>query len=168
MAAIDIEEEVTQTIEAALSGLYNIRNMRSVSRDDISMVYLEFSWDADMDLTFIKVRNKLDRIQKLLPDFAARPTILRFDPSSSPFMMLAVTGDRIERPVSDEDYRAALVELKDVAKAIVKPRLEQIQGVAQALRRRWTRKGSPSRDRPPQMSRLWCGVRRCRGGLDAV
>ena len=133
VATIDIEEEVTQTIEAALSGLYNIRNMRSVSRDDISMVYLEFSWDADMDLTFIKVRNKLDRIQKLLPDFAARPTILRFDPSSSPFMMLAVTGDRIERPVSDEDYRAALVELKDVAKAIVKPRLEQIQGVAQAL-----------------------------------
>ena len=133
VAAIDIEEEVTQTIEAALSGLYNIRNMRSVSRDDISMVYLEFSWDAGMDLTFIKVRNKLDRIQKLLPDFAERPTILRFDPSSSPFMMLAVTGDRIERPVSDEDYRAALVELKDVAKAIVKPRLEQIQGVAQAL-----------------------------------
>ena len=133
VAAIDIEEEVTQTIEAALSGLYNIRNMRSVSRDDLSMVYLEFSWDADMDLTFIKVRNKLDRIQKLLPDFAARPTILRFDPSSSPFMMLAVTGDRIERPVSDEDYRAALVELKDVAEEVVKPRLEQIQGVAQAL-----------------------------------
>ncbi len=133
VAAIDIEEEVTQTIEAALSGLYNIRNMRSVSRDDLSLVYLEFSWDADMDLTFIKVRNKLDRIQKLLPDFAARPTVLRFDPSSSPFMMLAVTGDRIEHPVSDEDYRAALVELKDVAKAIVKPRLEQIQGVAQAL-----------------------------------
>ncbi|MYB67369.1 MAG: efflux RND transporter permease subunit [Gemmatimonadetes bacterium] len=133
VAAIDIEEEVTQTIEAALSGLYNIRNMRSVSRDDISMIYLEFSWDADMDLTFIKVRNKLDRIQQLLPDFAARPTILRFDPSSSPFMMLAVTGDRIERPVSDEDYRAALVELKDVAEAVVKPRLEQIQGVAQAL-----------------------------------
>ncbi|MXX40394.1 MAG: efflux RND transporter permease subunit [Gemmatimonadetes bacterium] len=59
--------------------------------------------------------------------------MLRFDPSSSPFMMLAVTGDRIERPVSDEDYRAALVELKDVAEAVVKPRLEQIQGVAQAL-----------------------------------
>lgn len=133
VAAIDIEEEVTQTIEAALSGLYNIRNMRSVSRDDLSMIYLEFSWDADMDLTFIKVRNKLDRIQQLLPDFAARPTILRFDPSSSPFMMLAVTGDRIEHPVSDEDYQAALVELKDVAEAVVKPRLEQIQGVAQAL-----------------------------------
>ena len=133
VAAIDIEEEVTQTIEASLSGLYNIRNMRSVSRDDLSMVYLEFNWDANMDLTFIRVRNKLDRIQQLLPDFAARPTILRFDPSSSPFMMLAVTGDRIERPVSDEDYKAALVELKDISEAVVKPRLEQIQGVAQAL-----------------------------------
>ena len=133
VAAIDIEEEVAQTIEAALSGLYNIRNMRSISRDDLSMIYLEFSWDANMDLTFIKVRNKLDRIQQLLPDFAARPTILRFDPSSSPFMMLAVSGDRIEHPVSDEDYRAALVELKNVAEAVVKPRLEQIRGVAQAL-----------------------------------
>ena len=133
VAAIDIEEEVAQTIEAALSGLYNIRNMRSVSRDELSMVYLEFSWDANMDLTFIKVRNKLDRVQHLLPDFAARPTILRFDPSSSPFMMLAVTGDRIEHPVSDEDYQAALVELKNVAEAVVKPRLEQIRGVAQTL-----------------------------------
>ena len=133
VSAIDIEEEVTQTIEAALSGLYNIRNMRSVSRDDLSMVYLDFSWDANMDLTFIKVRNKLDRAQQLLPDFAARPTILRFDPSSSPFMTLAVSGDRIERPVSDADYRAALVELKNIAEAVVKPRLEQISGVAQAL-----------------------------------
>ncbi len=133
VAAIDIEEEVTQAIEAALSGLYDIRNMRSVSRDDLSMIYLEFSWDADMDLTFIKVRNKLDRIQQRLPDFAARPTILRFDPSSSPFMMLAISGDRIEHPVSDEDYRAALVELKNVAEEVIKPRLEQIQGVAQAL-----------------------------------
>ena len=132
-SAIDIEEQVAQTIEASLSGLYNIRNMRSVSRDGLSLFYLEFSWDANMDLTFIKVRNKLDKLQQLLPDFAARPTILRFDPSSSPFMMLAVTGDRIEHPVSDEDYRAALVELKDVAEAVVKPRLEQVQGVAQAL-----------------------------------
>ena len=133
VSAIDIEEEITQTIEASLSGLYNIRNMRSVSRDDLSLVYLEFNWDANMDLTFIKVRNKLDRIQQLLPDFAARPTILRFDPSASPFMMLAVSGDRIEHPVSDEDYQAALVELKNVAEEVVKPRLEQIQGVAQAL-----------------------------------
>ena len=133
VAAIDIEEEVTQTIEASLSGLYNIRNMRSVSRDDRSMVYLEFSWDANMDLTFIKVRNKLDRVQQLLPEFAARPTILRFDPAASPFMTLAVSGDRIEHPVSDADYQAALVELKNIAETVVKPRLEQISGVAQAL-----------------------------------
>lgn len=132
-SALDVEAEVSQTIEASLSGLYNIRNMRSVSRDDRSMVYLEFSWDANMELAFIKVRNKLDRVQQLLPDFAARPTILRFDPSSSPFMTLAISGDRLEHPASDADYRAALVELKNVAEAVVKPRLEQIRGVAQAL-----------------------------------
>ncbi len=133
VSAFDIEAEVTPVLEASLSGLYNMRNMHSVSRDDHSLVYLEFSWEADMDLTFIQVRNKLDQIQQQLPEFAARPTILRFDPSASPFMTLAITGDRIEQPVSDEDYQKALVELKRVAEAVVKPRLEQVAGVAQAL-----------------------------------
>ena len=45
-------------------------------------------------------------------------------------MTLVVTSDRVQQPRSTRDYQAALVELKEVAQAIVKRRLEQIDGVA--------------------------------------
>lgn len=131
--ARDVEELVTQRIEATLNTLNNIHKIRSISRDGIAFIHIEFNWGTDMDVAFIKVRGKLDRMQGSLPDFAERPTLLRFDPASTPIMTLVVTGERIEHPKSAEDFQNALVELKEVASSIIKRRLEQIDGIAQAL-----------------------------------
>ena len=126
--ARDVEEHVTRPIEAALSALSGVRRLKSISQDGISFVEVEFNWGSDMDLNFIKARSSLD--QGHLPQTADRPTILRFDPSAAPIMTLVITGDRVEQPRSTRDHQAALMELKEMAEAVVKRRLEQIDGVA--------------------------------------
>ncbi len=126
--ARDVEEHVTRPIEASLSAISGVRRLKSISQDGISFVEVEFNWGSDMDLSFIKARSSLD--QGHLPQTAGRPTILRFDPSAAPIMTLVITGDRVEQPRSTRDHQAALMELKEVAQAVVKRRLEQIDGVA--------------------------------------
>ena len=128
MNARDVEEYVTRPLEAALSAVSSVRRLKSVSREGLSFVEVAFRWGSDMDLGFIQVRGSLD--QGRLPQAAGRPTILRFDPSAAPIMTLIVTGDRIEHPQSTRDYHEALMELKEVSEAVVKRRLEQIDGVA--------------------------------------
>ncbi len=131
--ARDVEENVTQIIEASLSTIQNVRQINSVSREGISFIYITFNWGTDMDMAFIQVRSKLDRMQEGLPEFVERSTILRFDPASTPIMTMVVTGDRIENPKSTKDFQEALVELREVSSSIVKRRLEQIDGIADVL-----------------------------------
>ncbi len=128
MNARDVEEYVTRPLEAVLSAVSKVHRIRSVSREGLSFVDVSFRWGSDMDLAFVQVRSSLD--QGMLPQAAGRPTILRFDPASAPIMTLIVTGSRIERPRSRQDYNEALMELKEVSESVVKRRLEQIDGVA--------------------------------------
>lgn len=129
----DVETKVTETLEAALSTMQEVRKIHSISRQGLSLIYVEFKWGTDMDMGFIKTRSKLDRIQHTLPEFADRPTVLRFDPTSTPMMILVATGNRIQNPKSLKDYQEALVELKQVSLSILKRRLEQIEGIAYAM-----------------------------------
>ena len=124
----DVEEYVTRPLEAAVSAVGAVRRIESVSQDGLSLIDVRFRWGSDMDLGFIQARGSLD--QAVLPRTAARPAILRFDPSAAPVMTLIVTGDRIENPRSTRDYHEALMELKEVSEAVVKRRLEQLDGVA--------------------------------------
>lgn len=157
----EIDQSVTQPVEAALGTVVGVKRVSSVSREGISVVTVEFYWGTDMDFAFLGVREKLDQMRGHLPREAGRPTILRIDPSTEPVMTLAVsftppTASMVNDPTSGDlnalaargrggsgitardsqdrtlDQQSGLVELKETARALVKRRLEQIDGVAQA------------------------------------
>src|SRR5690606_15533146 len=77
-------------------------------------------WGTDMDFAALNVREKLDNLGDGLPDQAARPVVLRTDPTAEAVMALSMSGP------SD------LWALKELAESVFKRRLEQIDGVAQA------------------------------------
>ncbi len=131
--AQDIEKNVTEWIESALSTVQDVNRIESVSRDGLSLIHVDFGWGSNMNIAFINVRNRLDRIQENLPEFVERSVILSFDPSSTPIMTLVVTGDRVENPTTAKSYENALAELKEVSETVIKRRLEQLDGVAYAL-----------------------------------
>ncbi|MFQ5605774.1 MAG: efflux RND transporter permease subunit [bacterium] len=116
---VEVEELVTVPIEQAVSTLSRLRRLRSISKEGISLVMMEFLWGTDMDIAALNVREKLDNLRWLLPRDAGRPTILRLDPHSQPVMSLSVTG-------------GDLVALKELTRNVFKRRLEQIKGVALA------------------------------------
>jgi len=147
----EIENTLTQPIEAALGTVTGAKKVSSVSREGLSVVNVEFYWGTEMDFATLGVREKLDQLRALLPREAGRPTILRVDPSAEPILTIAVSeqvpdrqslSDGASIPKIDSDVVLVdlevegsiekLVELKETARALIKRRIEQIDGVAQA------------------------------------
>ena len=129
----EVETQITQQIESQFATLKSIRNIQSVSKSGISLVTLEFYWGTQMDQVLLEVREKLDDLSYALPESAGRPNLLRFDPAADPIMTLVVTSGRLENPKNQRDATEALMELKNFVTFIVKRRLEQINGIAQAV-----------------------------------
>jgi len=120
VAPEEIENSITKPIESILTTVPGIKNISSISQEGVSLVMISFQWGTNMDYTTLTVREKLDKVRyDQLPENASRPVIIRVDPSQQPIMSLSVSG---------ED----LMQLKESANAIIKRRLEQIDGVALA------------------------------------
>jgi len=118
VAPEEIETLITAPLEAVVSTIPGLRKVESISKEGVSFMTLEFDWGTDMDFAVLHTREKLDNARYSLPEDAGRPTIILLDPKSKPIMILALSGER------------NLVELKEFAEELIKPRLEQIQGIA--------------------------------------
>ncbi|MCP3979999.1 MAG: efflux RND transporter permease subunit [bacterium] len=117
-APVSVEQFVTRPMEESVGVIPGLREMRSVSRAGVSEVVLEFDWDEPMGRVSMEVREKMGLAE--LPREAARPRLLRFDPSLDPIVRLAFSGER------------SLDELRQVAERWLRPRLEAVSGVAAA------------------------------------
>jgi HAE1 family hydrophobic/amphiphilic exporter-1 len=120
VAPEEVETLITAPLESAVSRIPGLRRVESVSKEGVSLLTLEFDWGTNMDFTMLHTREQLDNAKDRFPEDAESPTIIPLDPQSRPIMTLAVTGDR------------SLLELKEFAEELVKPRLEQIEGVGSA------------------------------------
>ena len=115
-APAEIESLVTRPVENGVGVVNNVVRVVSSSRADVSEVTLEFSWDTNMDLAALDVRERLDLLR--LPTDAERPLLLRYDPSLDPILRLGLYGE--------ED----LIRLRLIGEEQVKRALERIEGVA--------------------------------------
>ena len=120
VAPEEVETLITAPLESAVSRIPGLRRVESVSKEGVSLLTLEFDWGTNMDFTMLHTREQLDNAKDRFPEDADSPTIIPLDPQSRPIMTLALTGDR------------SLLELKEFAEELVKPRLEQIEGIGSA------------------------------------
>ncbi|MFH2043261.1 MAG: efflux RND transporter permease subunit [Acidobacteriota bacterium] len=120
VAPEEIETLVTAPLESAVSQIPGLRRVESVSKEGVSYMTLEFGWGTDMDFALLHTREKLDGAQSRLPEDVEEPTIYPMDPQSRPIMVLSVSGER------------SLLELKEFSEELIKPRLEQIEGIGSA------------------------------------
>ncbi len=118
-APSEIETLITRPIENAVGVVNGVASVTSSSRLDVSEVTLEFDWGTNMDFAALDVRERLDLVD--LPEAAARPILLRYDPSLDPVMRIGLTGDE------------ELVRLRLIGEEDVKRLLERVDGVAAAL-----------------------------------
>ncbi|GHT31829.1 multidrug transporter AcrB [Bacteroidia bacterium] len=89
----EIETNVTKIMENALNSVEGLKEITSTSRDNLSVIALEFNWGYDLTEAVNDVRSALDMVKKNLPDGAEQPIIFKFNTSMMPIMMYAITAD---------------------------------------------------------------------------
>ncbi len=92
-SAQDIEQNVTRPLENSLNAVNNLKHITSKSRENISVITLEFEYGKDIDVLTNDVRDKLDMVKSQLPDNAENPIIFKFSSDMIPIVMLSVQAD---------------------------------------------------------------------------
>ena len=92
-SAQDIEQNVTRPLENVLNSVNDLKHITSKSRENISVITLEFEYGKDIDVLTNDVRDKLDLVSSSLPDDAETPIIFKFSTDMIPILLLSVQAD---------------------------------------------------------------------------
>lgn len=92
-SASDVEMNVSKPLENALNSVSDLKHITSTSRENISVIGLEFEYGIDIDMATNDVRDKLDMVKSSLPDDVTNPMLLKFGANDIPIMILSVTAD---------------------------------------------------------------------------
>ena len=92
-SAADIEQNVTRPLENVLNSVSDLKHISSKSRENISVITLEFEYGEDIDVLTNDVRDKLDMVSSMLPDDAETPIIFKFSTDMIPIILLSVQAD---------------------------------------------------------------------------
>ena len=93
-SASDVETNLTKLLENTLNSVANLKNLTSRSRENVSIVMLEFKYGTDIDEASNDIRDKLDLINSSLPDGASVPVLFKFGMDDMPVLILSATADK--------------------------------------------------------------------------
>jgi CzcA family heavy metal efflux pump len=115
----DMETLVTNELEKELKNLENVEEMRSSSKEGISIVSVKFDPSVDIDAAVQKVRDKVNIAKPNLPPDAEEPMVQEINFSNIPIMIVNISGEY------------GLVRLKRIAESL-QDKIESIPGVLEA------------------------------------
>ena len=120
-SAEDIETNLTRPLENALNAVEDLKHMSSKSKENISLITLEFEYGNDIDDLTNDVRDKLDMVESALPDAAENPIIFKFSTDMMPIVILSVQA---------EESMPALYKILDDAVATPLARVDGVGSVS--------------------------------------
>ncbi|VBB06468.1 acriflavin resistance protein [Lucifera butyrica] len=122
-AAADVEAKVSRTIEKELATLGNVLRVSSTSKDEVSVVNVEFDYQKSLDAAATDVADSLNKIAGQLPGDIRTPQIYKISQASQPTVVLALSP----RPGSHLD----MVQVRQLAENEIKEELLRVPGIAQ-------------------------------------
>jgi HAE1 family hydrophobic/amphiphilic exporter-1 len=114
----EVETLVSKPLEDAVIGINGIDRVRSFSREGSSLVFVLFDMGIDITDAATEVRERVSQVRFKLPTETKEPIISRFDVSASPVLTYTVRGT------------GSLAETRDYTDDVLRPALEQVDGVA--------------------------------------
>ena len=126
--AASIEKNITKPLEDRLSGVNDLDEIYSTSRDNLSIITLKFIYGTDLNEAANDARNIIDMTMRFLPEDVDRPQILKFSTSQMPVIVYGVQAD--------QNYEG----LDKIIENNITNNLNRINGVASVLVR-----GAPER-----------------------
>ena len=91
-SAADIETNVTKVMENTLNTVSDLKHITSQSKENLSIVTLEFEYGTDIDVATNDVRDKMDLVESELPDNVENPILFKFGTEDIPILILSVTA----------------------------------------------------------------------------
>jgi HAE1 family hydrophobic/amphiphilic exporter-1 len=113
----EVETQVTRPIEEAVNTIEGIDELRSITTEGVSRVFIRFVLEKDPDVAAQEVQNKVNAMVAQLPRGTTLPVIDKLDEDSAPVVTIAVSGRR--------DLR----EVTELARRRIKESIETVQGV---------------------------------------
>jgi HAE1 family hydrophobic/amphiphilic exporter-1 len=115
----EVEQMVTEPMEGSLASVEGVKNIISISSENVAIAMVEFDMGTDLDFATLDMREKLSMAQINMPDDATSPTIMKLNMNSMPVIQLFVSSDM------------EISELGTFVEDNILNRFERISGVAQ-------------------------------------
>jgi HAE1 family hydrophobic/amphiphilic exporter-1 len=115
----EVENGVTRRIEDALSSLENTKNIRSISRESLSLTIIELEQSANIDFSAQDAQRKVNAIIYRLPEECRTPALMTFSMDEMPVLKLGLIAD-----IAD-------TKLYSLVDNIITSRLSKVEGVGQ-------------------------------------
>jgi multidrug efflux pump len=131
-SAEDIENLVTRPIEKELQSISGIKDIRSTSIQDFSVITAEFESDMELDEASRKVKDAVDKAKPELPsDLDQEPSVLDINLSEIPIVTINISGkysndqlrkfaELLEDRIEDQVEEISEVELRGAMEREVK------------------------------------------------
>jgi len=117
----EMETAVTKPLEEIINTIEGIDELRSVTKEGVSTITVQFVLDKNRDVAAQDVRDKVSTILSHLPVGTDPPVIEKFDMDARPIMRIAVSGQRNLREVSE------------IARKQIKEDIETLRGVGAVI-----------------------------------
>jgi HAE1 family hydrophobic/amphiphilic exporter-1 len=115
----EVETEITDKLEESVNTISGIDELRSVSTEGVSQVFIAFDLNRDLDTAAQDVRDKINMILPQLPRTIEQPTVEKMDPDAAPIMTISVASHRSVR------------EMTEYADKVLRRQIESVNGVGQ-------------------------------------
>ena len=113
-----IETEITDVLEEQFATLEAVKTIDSSSREQGSVITIEFELSRDVDEAANDVRDRVARVRGILPREADDPIVAKVDVNAQPIVWIALSSDRHNG-----------LELTEMADVVLKERLQRLPGV---------------------------------------
>lgn len=115
----EMETGVTKRLEEAVNTVSGIDELKSVTKEGLSTIVVQFLLEKNRDVAAQEVRDKTSTVLADLPPGTQTPVIDKFDLDASPVLTVAVSG------------RRSLREVSEIADKRIRESLESLDGVGQ-------------------------------------
>jgi len=117
----EIERTVSEPLEKGVGTVTNLKSVSSISRENVSLLTIEFESGTDINVGAQDVRDALDLVVSNLQDEVNRPIIVKMDTSQMPVIVLGVSGMK------------DTIALKNLMEDKVTDRLKRLDGVGSVM-----------------------------------
>ena len=117
-----MESQITQPLEDSISGIEGVRSVKSVSREEVSQITVEFVLERNVDAASNDVRDRVARVRALLPAAADDSVVSKIEADAQAILWMRLSSDR-----------HSALELSDYADRYVADRLKTLPGVASVI-----------------------------------